>query len=639
MIHPRHSPPPATLRSSTASSRRLIAGMLISALGLGLATGCQDLFLEKAPKRTKEDRIDRTNFTIEVDPIMRNTVASEGILTGYQPTVVHGYGLVVGLKQTGSRLVPAEVRSMMVEEMALRGIGDPRSGWDHLTPDSMLDSEDTAVVVVEGVIPPGAPKGSSFDIRVFALPGSTTSSLEGGRLYTTDLRPGPLATGSKQAFALAKGSGPIFINPFVEPGTSQRSSINSLSGRILNGGTTTKDMPIKLRMATSSHARTATVEKAINSNFPREPGQKEKTARGESGDSIWISVPPSYSENTEEFVQLLKHTSLNVGAPEATAQAIRRGVLANPGGADAARWRWCALGPKAVPMIQDLYDHADEAPRFSALSAGARLNDALAVPHLLDVAKTARKQSRRLAAIAELGRMGTNPRIDLGLRELLNDPDVDVRLAVFDAMVKRNDPTLIEIPVSGRFTMCLVESDHDMIYIAQTGSPRVAIFGDALELKLPLTVNTWSGRLLMKGDADDEEIQVFYRSVDGEAPIIGLAPTDVPGMVRFLGHETTIREPDEGLGLQYGEVIGALHQLWSKGYISCDFKAEQDRILAAILANETEQERIRRPEFDEDATGAPFTPSRPGEDPNQIDPIPARSGLEGEGSKGDTVPR
>ena len=613
--------------------------LLMSTLVLLSAGGCQDLFLEKAPKRAKEDRIDRTNFTIEVDPIMRNTIASEGILTGYQPTVVHGYGLVVGLKQTGSRLVPAEVRSMMVEEMSRRGIGDPRNGWDHLSPERMLNSEDTAVVVVEGVIPPGAPKGSTFDIRVFALPGSTTSSLEGGRLYTTELRPGPLATGSKQAFALAKGSGPIFINPFVEPGTSQRSSINSLSGRILNGGSTTKDMPIKLRMATSSHARTATVEQAINTHFPREPGQKEKTARGESGDSIWISVPPTYSERTEEFVQLLKHTSLNVGAPEATAQAIRRGVLANPGGADAARWRWCALGPKAVPMIQDLYDHADEAPRFSALSAGARLNDAMAVPHLLDVAEKSTKQSRQLAAIAELGRMGTNPRIDLGLRELMNNPNVDIRLAVFDAMLERKDPTILDIPVSGRFTMSLVESDIDMIYISQTGTPRVAIFGDGMNLKLPLTVNTWSGRLLMKGDTEDQEIQVFYRSRSNDVPIIGLAPTDVPGMVRFLGHETTIRDPDEGLGLQYGEVIGALHQLWSKGYIKCDFKAEQDRILAAILANQTEQERVRRPEFDDEASGAPFTPSRPGEDPNQIEPIPARNGLEGEGSKGDTVPR
>ena len=81
-------------------------------------------------------------------------------------------------------------------------------GWGHLTPEKMLDSEDTAIVVVEGVIPPGAIEASDFDVRVFVLPGSTTSSLEGGRLYTADLRPGPLTAGSKQAFALATAGGP-----------------------------------------------------------------------------------------------------------------------------------------------------------------------------------------------------------------------------------------------------------------------------------------------------------------------------------------------------------------------------------------------------------------------------------------------
>ena len=46
---------------------------------------------------------------------------------------------------------------------------------------------DTAVVVVEGLIPPGATEGTRFDLRVFAHPMTSTTSLEGGRLYTTCL--------------------------------------------------------------------------------------------------------------------------------------------------------------------------------------------------------------------------------------------------------------------------------------------------------------------------------------------------------------------------------------------------------------------------------------------------------------------
>ena len=79
---------------------------LITTAGLLLTlAGCQDLFLERATKQPQASRIGKTNFQHEVDPIMRGTVGSEGIFTGYQPVVARGYGLVVGLKGTGSRLL------------------------------------------------------------------------------------------------------------------------------------------------------------------------------------------------------------------------------------------------------------------------------------------------------------------------------------------------------------------------------------------------------------------------------------------------------------------------------------------------------------------------------------------------------
>ena len=567
---------------------------------------------------------------------MRGTVASEGLLTGFQPTVVRGYGLVVGLKGTGSRLIPAEVRAMMLAEMARRGVGDPSTGWGHMSPEALLDSEDTAIVIVEGVIPPGASEQKTFDVRVFVIPGSTTTSLEGGRLYSTDLRPGPISVGSKQAFALATAHGDVFINPFVEPGSTNRNSVNRLSGRILNGGEATGDMPVKLRLATTSHARAATIQNAINSSFPREPGQKDDTAHGESGDSIQITVPPSYHEDTEEFMQLLRHTSLQVGAVEATSQAIRRALLANPGSAHAAQWRWCALGPKAVPMIQDLYDHAEESPRLAALSAGARLDDALVVPHLLEVAEHSPSRSRRLSAIKHLGNMGVNPRIDLGLRELLANDDLDIRLAVFDAMLERRDPLIYERWVGKKFVLTQLDSDHPMIYVSQTGVPRLTVFGNAIQLARPMTLHAWSGRLIMKADDSAQPLQVFYRPREGARATIVQAPDDLASFARFLGHETTINDPAAGLNLGYGEVIAALHELWRKGYLPCDFKAEQDRVLASILASEEEHQHIPRPEFETDPTAETFEPTRPGE-AEEITPV--RGGLDGGDKPGNTVPR
>jgi hypothetical protein len=55
--------------------------------------------------------------------------------------------------------------------------------------------------------------------------------------------------------------------------------------------------------------------------------------------------------------------------------------------------------------------------------------------------------------------------------------------------------------------------------------------------------------------------------------------------------------------------VGALHQIWRKGLIHADFRAEQDRILAAILDTESEMDVEARPEFamedDVDTTEAP----------------------------------
>ena len=162
---------------------------------------------------------------------MRGTVASETILDGYRPVVVRGYGVVVGLNGTGSRDLPPDVRAHMIQEASRNGIGLESSGFGDVSPERFLDSMDTAVVVVEGLIPPGATEGTRFDVRVFAHPMTSTTSLEDGRLYTAELRPvvrrGLPPTGSRQAAAIARARGEVFINPFAEPGAVDRTILPS----------------------------------------------------------------------------------------------------------------------------------------------------------------------------------------------------------------------------------------------------------------------------------------------------------------------------------------------------------------------------------------------------------------------------
>ena len=623
-------PTPNPHRNPAAPSRRrtaTLASALVAASLLGACIG-----VEPASERPRPDRAERDPIPMEVDPIMRGTIAGEAVMVGFDPTTVRGYGLVVGLNGTGSRVMPAEVRAFLLSEMTRRGVGDPKRG-DGVSPEAMLNSNDVAAVVVEGVIEPGATKGTLFDVRVFSVPGSPATSLEGGRLWTTDLRPGPILSGNRQAVTLAEAKGPLFVNPFVDPSPSRSDGVNRLSGRILDGGRVTKDMTLKLRLATPSHNRAMTLQSAINSVFPREPGQTEATAHGKSDDTILIHVPPSFHKKPAEFVQLLRHMPVRVDAVEQTAEAVRRSLLANPGAAGAASWRWQSLGKKALASIQDLYDYPEEQPRFAALQAGAKLDDPLAVQPLIELAKSGSLE-HRLGAIELLGSMGTNPAVDLGLRPLLDDPDVDIRLRTFESLEKRKDPIVAERRLDQGFVVNLVPSKWPMVYVAQSGKPRLVLFGEDQEISRPTTLAVWSNRFMLKGEAGEEKIEVFYRPRDDGPPMIDRVTASVPDFVLYLGHRPSPESPEPGLGMSYSETIGALHEVWKAGYLGqADFKAEQDRVLAAILRLEKERPTYDRPEFEMEEEGSTSdgdlgSPAQP----------PAAS-LAPKSSAADTVPR
>lgn len=649
-MHPRHASlsNPRTATPWLRAAARL-AGFAAAAVALVASVSCSEMMVERADANIQKAAVKRDTAKVEstdIDPIMRGTVASETGLVGFEPIVVRGYGVVVGLRDTGSRQMPSDVRAFLTQELSKRGFGSGAPGAPKMSPQQLLNSSDTAVVIVEGVIPPGAPKGSKFDVRVTVAPGTSTVSLEGGRLLIADLRPGPLFTGSKQPFPIGEGAGSIVINPFVEPNATQRDSINRTSGRVLDGGLVNRDMKLKLRLHTPSHSRAETIQNTINTYFPRETKQKEETAHGRSADTIDLSVPPSFAKRTAEFAELIRHTPLSVDNPEQTAMAIRRALLANPGAAGAASWRWQALGKRSLPMIQDLYEYPEEQPRFAALNTGAKLNDMLAVQPLMQMARTSDSITFRSDAIKLLGRMGVNAEIELGLRELLDDKDVEIRLAAFEALDKRRDPHIVGIEMGRKFILNIVPSKYRMIYVAQSGQPRIVIFGEDLTVKRPMTLFTWGGRLIIKADEGDKFLEVFYRERPEMAQVVDRAKPDVGSLIGYLARRATPDRPESGLNLTYSETISAVHELWRSKYIECDFRAEQDRILAEVLRDD-KGEKDLRPEFapeDGKEDGSDEGPrsisevgaSRPGSD---LESASLGSGLDAAKPRKDTVPR
>lgn len=610
---------------SRVTLRRLALGILGAMVFLAwTGPGCTNV--EKAKPKPAATRVENEGFDLNVPQIMRGTVGSEGVLQGYQPVLVRGYGLVVDLHGNGARGLPSDLRAHMIAMASRYKVGSPSQGeqWAAISPEQLLDSLDTAVVIVEGLIPPGANKGTRFDVRVNPHPSTSPVSLEGGKLWQAELFPidsrSPLPpTGSRSAQGLAYASGPVFINPFAEPGAIERDSIDRTSGRVLNGGVVDEDMPMKFVLANPSHRRARSLQGVINSQFSQERSQRDPTARGESDSRIEITVPPSFADEPERFASLLRATPLVQGMPEQTAMNIKRLLISDPSISSEASLRWQTLGPRALPVIREMYTYPEEQPRFAALEAGARMSDASTVPHLLELAKDGSTTVRR-DAITLLTQMDHNPRIDQGLHGLLDDENVDIRLAAYEGLIERRDPFIERVVVGDKFCVDVVESSKPLIYITQIGQPRIALFGTDLSIERPVTVMAWSDRLMVKGAAGQDYVEVYYREDDATKGVISKVDPELKKFVPFLGRKTSSDLPSAGLDLSYSQTVGALHQMWSQRSIKADFKAEQDRLLAAILDNERASTVPDRPEFG--GVTEPEQPASFGPAPGPLDEKP-----------------
>ena len=510
---------------------------------------------------------------------LRGTVRYDAELTGYGRTLVQGYGVVVGLNGTGSNDTPIPIRAYIEKEYT-RLTPEPVLGAEgpHLTMKDLLDSKDTAVVLVEGTIPPGALQGTRFDIRLAAVPGSSTTSLEGGRLWMTWLRRGLANPVGPQADPVAQARGDLFINPFAPEESDRRSlaeymddaesgagaatggdegarpesaadpatqpsladegggesesmvdspdepgrggvgaMVNRRVARILNGGETTEDMPLMLRLRTPHHLRSRSITNAINARFPREAGQRFNTAEpvpGRADEQIAITVPPSWRDKTDVFVETLLHTHLSAENAEGRAAQLARWVQENPVDARDVTWCWVALGKRSVEGFSPLYDDSELIPRLAALNAGARLGDPAVIPHLEAIARDT-TSGQRADVVERLGDLPGTPRVALILRDMLNDERLDVRIAAFEGLVKQKEPLVrrIVLEAEQEFELFAVPSQRPMVYATLQGKPRIVVFGDGLHVRRPALVTTLSDRFILACDGPDEPLRVRYRPV------------------------------------------------------------------------------------------------------------------------------
>lgn len=577
----------------------------------------------------------------DVPPALRGTIGSEVTFAGIEPVLVSGLGFVVGLNGTGGKPLPDQIQATMEREMGLQGIGKATTGLgggvDQRSPREMLRDPNTAVVLVQAAVAPGTPQGSEFDVFVEAI---NADSLEGGLLWTTDLQIGPASTfGSVKTRTVARARGPIFINPFAEPG-KEGEGPKQTRGRVLNGGEMTNPFQIQLILDNDSPDRARGIVSAVNSRIPAGRGDPDQIARGrmggkESGPTIVLNVPRRYRTTPMEFIDLVRSMPIDQAFQEERAKRTVEVMKSEPTMADDLSYVLEAIGEKSLPFVRSLYDYAEPTPRMAALRAGARLSDARASTALRELAETG-SGTARLEAIGLLAKIDGGPMVERTLQKLLYEQELVVRVAAYEALARRADraamkrldqyrrsnpdseiarysPTRLEQLATSRhppgtmqgvereqigdkFFLDVVPVGEPLIYVTQQGQPRIVLFGEDARLTKPLTVSVWGDRLLVTADATSAPVRVMYSSPKSERPVQRTAPDDLRSFITFLAREGGPEDPKPGLGLTYSEVVGALYAIQKSGGTSAAFATERDRLQALLLEATASRRTRERPE-------------------------------------------
>ncbi len=539
----------------------------------------------------------------------RTTITSICSLRGYNPVLVSGFGLVVGLDATGSSDVPPRIARWLENQMSKGGFGQESLNMGHMTPDQVIMDDRTAVVMVEGLTPPGATRGSTFDVMVSAVPGTQTTSLEGGLLYTTDLSFGGANVGSPSSRPLARAYGPVFLNPFVEPdpmAPGGSGAANARVGRILDGGIAIEHANLALILHQPSYARARRVADRINGRFRKSQADKFPLAVAKDDKTVQLNVLRRFRHNPQRMLDLIGHLYMNPTEAFAAQQArTLLEELAKPDNhpyADHIAHAWEGMGKLILPILRDGYEHEDPVVRLAALSAGARLGDlAAAPPHLSRIA-TGDDGPAAERATAMLGvLLGHNPdhaRLRAMLRNLLNSDDARVRMTAFGALFETGEraPYIIHRSYPGKFELALVRSDQPMIFVARHGAPRIVIFDQMLGFDYPLFASLWDNRLMIRGDEDEMTVAAYYRppgTTHGQTHQI--APT-VGNLVLLMANVPTDDDPTPGFNLGYSEVVKVLRRLTRSGAVDAPLVLQPSNLVERITSHRTGELGPTRPQ-------------------------------------------
>jgi flagellar P-ring protein precursor FlgI len=217
-------------------------------------------------------------------------------IDGVRPNQLVGYGIVVGLDNTGD-----------ASPLTTQGLANLMGNLG-LTPGQALANKNAASVMVTAVMPAFAKPGQSLDVTVSALGGS--KSLRGGTLLMT-----PLKGADGQIYAMAQGS--LLVGGAGASAGGSSTQINHLSaGRIPAGGTVERAVAARLGQGDFVHVELKDADFTTANRMVEaiDRGMGRGTAIALDGRLIQVKAPADPGQRVA-FLSRLENLSLNPGTP------------------------------------------------------------------------------------------------------------------------------------------------------------------------------------------------------------------------------------------------------------------------------------------------------------------------------------
>ncbi|HEX8874419.1 MAG TPA: flagellar basal body P-ring protein FlgI [Nitrosospira sp.] len=225
---------------------------------------------------------------------------------GIRPNQLVGYGLVVGLDNTGDQTIQTPFTIQTLTSMLMQmGINVP--------PGTNMRLRNVAAVMVTAVLPPLARPGQVIDVTVSSM--GSARSLRGGTLLMT-----PLRGADGQVYGMAQGN--LLVGGFGASASGSKVQVNHLSvGRITGGATVERAVPvalgqddtIRLELNTADFSTTRRVVDVINTRFGA------GTASALDARAIQVQTPAG-SDRRVAFMAEME--SLNVNPSQAQAKVV-----------------------------------------------------------------------------------------------------------------------------------------------------------------------------------------------------------------------------------------------------------------------------------------------------------------------------